>query len=460
MLDDKQTQGDNAADATGGVMSTAQLLQRSLVLSVMGSLLLATAIARPPRVVETSPAHEAVDVDPATAEIIVTFDQPMDPVGRSIVGGGDSYPDLGQPHWKDPRTIVIPVTLKPDHDYRLSINSDRFRNFVSRSGEPAEPYPLAFSTAPAGEAPSLDPALNKQSIEQLRRAIDGQYAYRDLRKVDWDAQFAQHGEKLQAAATPSTFAREAGAMLAAAGDMHVHLRVGERVFASHRVDAPMNVNLALLPRLVPNWSERDGVAIGRFPDGITYILIAQWSPAQQQALELAYQAIADADAKRGIIVDVRCNSGGDETIARQLAGCFIDEPKVYSRNTIRHNGAWHGPFDRIVEPNAAAPAYRGKVAVLQGRQCMSSNESFLLMMQAAGATLIGERSYGASGNPKATELANGVTVFLSSWQDMLPDGSLLEGEGVKPDIEVKAPPAVLQRGDPVLMAALKHLRQR
>ena len=54
--------------------------------------------------------------------------------------------------------------------------------------------------------------------------------------------------------------------------------------------------------------------------------------------------------------------------ARQIAGCFVDAPKVYSKNTIREDGQWLGPFDRLVEPNHAGPAYRGKVVVLIGRQ--------------------------------------------------------------------------------------------
>lgn len=91
---------------------------------------------------------------------------------------------------------------------------------------------------------------------------------------------------------------------------------------------------------------------------------------------------------------------------------------------------------------------------------MSSCESFLLMMRQAGATLVGEKSYGASGNPKPHDLGNGVTVYLSSWNDMLPDGTPLEGRGVAPDVTVKATPAELEKGDSILDAALKILRAR
>jgi len=118
-----------------------------------------------------------------------------------------------------------------------------------------------------------------------------------------------------------------------------------------------------------------------------------------------------------------------------------------------------GPYDRVLEPNPDGPAYRGKVVVLMGPKNMSSCESFLLMMkQVPGCRLVGARSYGSSGNPKPHNLGNGVTVYLPSWQDLMPDGKLLEGVGVEPDAAVPARPSDFARADPVLEAALRVLR--
>ena len=91
---------------------------------------------------------------------------------------------------------------------------------------------------------------------------------------------------------------------------------------------------------------------------------------------------------------------------------------------------------------------------------MSSCEAFLLMMkQVAGCKLIGQKSYGSSGNPKPHELGNGVTVYLPSWKAMRPDGTCFEGEGIKPDIAVKTSAIELGDRDPVLESALKFLRE-
>jgi hypothetical protein len=124
-------------------------------------------------------------------------------------------------------------------------------------------------------------------------------------------------------------------------------------------------------------------------------------------------------------------------------------------------GNWTGPFERAVEPRNDAPRYANPVAVLIGPKIGSSAESFVLMMKhGAGATLFGDVTKGSSGRPLPHQLGNGVTVYLSSWEDQLPDGTILEGRGVRPDVVIKATPFDLEKSDPVLDKALKFLRHR
>lgn len=89
---------------------------------------------------------------------------------------------------------------------------------------------------------------------------------------------------------------------------------------------------------------------------------------------------------------------------------------------------------------------------------MSSCEAFLLMMrQVPNCKLIGGSSYGCSGNPKPAALANGVTVFLPSWEAMDADGKAFEGRGIPPDINVPwKDPGI---ADPVIERALTFLNE-
>ena len=440
---------------------------RALLLIALSILCAAaTAHAEPPRVVKASPDNGDQNVDPATRELRVVFDQPMEPTGFSVVGGGPNFPEtFGRPRWEDSKTFVMRMRLKPDHQYHLSLNNDTFTNFRSENGEIATPYPISFKTGDAKAPP--DPAKdalerNREAAEELRRAIDEDYSYRDLRGVDWEAAFKEATPYLERAVTPRAFADEAAKLLSRAKDAHVWLKVGNEIVAPFQRNVRPNFNPRVLPRLVPNLKQHGTTVLtGRFDDGVVYIAVGTWEAKEPDALEQAYVAIADATATKApaVLIDVRPNAGGDEILARHFAGCFVDAPKAYSKNTTRGGGQWSQVFDRVVEPNKARPAYRGKVVVLTGPANMSSCESFILMMkQAPDCTLVGEKTYGSSGNPRPRDLGNGVTVFLSSWKDMLPDGSPLEGEGITPDVEAKSTPADFQAADPVLAAALKVAR--
>jgi carboxyl-terminal processing protease len=90
----------------------------------------------------------------------------------------------------------------------------------------------------------------------------------------------------------------------------------------------------------------------------------------------------------------------------------------------------------------------------------SSAEAFVLMMRAAGATLMGAPTRGASANPKLVELGQGISVRIPSWRAMLPDGSYFEGVGIPPDIAVPVTPDEVAAGDKVLDAAVAELRKR
>ena len=122
-----------------------------------------------------------------------------------------------------------------------------------------------------------------------------------------------------------------------------------------------------------------------------------------------------------------------------------------------------GPvLERAVTGNKEpARRYGRPIAVLTSRYVMSSNESFVLMLrQAKDCTVVGQPTFGSSGNAKPFELGNGVTVVVPSWQDLRPDGSCFEGKGLDPDVVVAATPADLEQQDPILKKALELLRAK
>jgi hypothetical protein len=433
------------------------------------SFLPVAAWAVPPKVVEIVPENGAQNVDPKLSQIRVVFDQDMNTRGFSVCGGGPKFPKLiGKPRWLNRRTLVMRVALLTNHEYQFSINCPSAQNFRSARGEAVVPYPVRFRTGSgkgSGPVKALTLAENEAAIEQLHRAIDEKYSYKDIRKVDWDRLFREKGDALRRAESPERFATVAGELLANAKDKHIWLYVGEQRFGSYVNPVRPNVNFAKLKDLVPRWQKRSAaVYTGQFPDGIGYIYIESWGADNTEALEQTYVAIWEFSGAPGLVVDVRMNGGGSEPLAQDFAGCFVDKPKLYAQHVYRaanEPGGFTQPHNRMLQPNKRRPKYRGKVAVLMGPVNMSSCEAFLLMMkQVPGCKLIGATSQGSSGNPKPTELGNGVTAYLPSWKAMRPDGACFEGEGIRPDVHVAVTQSQLASRDPVLEAALTLLRER
>ena len=417
----------------------------------------------PPRVVRTVPENGAQSVDVVTTELRVTFDQPMDTKrGYSFVILGSKFvlPEVaGKPQWISDTTIVLPVKLKPGREYGLGINSERHQNFRGTNGLPAVPYPLSFKTAPSGDVKPLDPEKNRKSLEQLRSAIEEKYSHRDLRGIDWDARFAEFEAQLIDAKTSGQFASLAGQLLEVAHDAHIWLDADGDRLAGFRRNVRPNADRELLKRIVPQFqSVNRVVATGRFSDGPAYLVIGSWAQKAAQDIEAAAKWIDGLSADDTLILDIRFNSGGSEGLAKKIAGRFVDQSVVYAGHRNRDATSPSG-FSRIktrlLKP--IRPGFRGRTVVLMGPVNMSSCEAFLLMMkQVPQCTLMGEKSYGSSGNPKSVRLANGVTVFLPSWVALTPDGEPFEGKGISPDVHVEFPDE--PEDDPLINAALELLK--
>ncbi|MBX3358986.1 MAG: hypothetical protein KF745_11235 [Phycisphaeraceae bacterium] len=429
------------------------------------------ANADPPIVAHASPDMADIGIDPDLSEIVIRFDRDMSPLGHSICGGGPTFPTLtGKPRWSDARTIILPVHLTPDTRYDLSINCSAAQNFRAADGTPATQYPISFRTARAGEATAtLTPDQSRAAFARLKSAIDGTYAYRDLDcrggAVDWAASYKEFQPRLESAPTPGAFGRIAAELLRPAADIHMTIQVGEFLLATGSRSVTPNVNPRGLKKVVSDLAQPSpSVLTGRVDGGLHYVAILSWS-GPRESLEPAFQAVRLAQSSKGLIVDVRANAGGDELLAREFAALFATSRAAYSKNRFRdqESADGFGPLhDRFIDPATPDhPAFDGRVCVLIGPYCMSSCESFALMMRhGAQAPLIGETTYGSSGNPRPIDLGCGVTVNVPTWQDFQPDGTLVEGVGITPDQAVPTTPEALAESDPIVEAAAKWLRSK
>jgi C-terminal processing protease CtpA/Prc len=187
------------------------------------------------------------------------------------------------------------------------------------------------------------------------------------------------------------------------------------------------------------------------------------SRREQRAIRVAVAAIRKLKDAPGFIVDLRSANGGSEPLAIEIAQMFCARSTVYAKSKYR-TGVGHETFGKVYDRilPATDDAYTPPVVCLIGPGAVSSGEGFVQMMKCLPqVTTVGLPTRGASGNPKPFELSRtGLTVYFSSWVDMLPDGYPIEGVGIAPDTRVEAPKTSYVTADPTLEKGLETLRAK
>lgn len=443
------------------------------MISILAAAALALALPRvevlpggPPRVETLEPTNRAKDVDAKkVTKLVVTFDRSMMTDGWSLCGGGENYPVLkGKPHWDSTKKLVIEVELEPDHEYAIGLNCGDARRFKGADGTALEPVTWTFSTAAEPPAdPKKQKSENTAAFDALKKLLAESYSYYDLRSIAWPALYREHEKRILGAKSAKEWTRAVAGMLGVTQDIHMYLKVDGQTHGTGKRAVDPLYREALIPKYLTVKPVGGNARRGRTDDGIGYLMIPEWSdPKQIDAVEEALPAMKDCKA---LVVDVRPNSGGNELLAQRIAAWFVEGSRVYGKNRYR-NGPGKNAFGPVLDRTIVGNSEPEKrlsmpVVVLTSRYVMSSNESFVLMMrQAADCTVVGQKTFGSSGNPKPHELPNGVTIVMPSWQDLRLDGTCFEGEGLAPDVEVKTTPEGLAEKDPILERGLEVLREK
>jgi len=262
------------------------------------------------------------------------------------------------------------------------------------------------------------------AAEALRRHFDRTYPYLELHGAPGALGDGEIGSAFKE-------------MLAPLKDLHVWIETpkGPVYTAEGNPNAPNWNARALRARFTEVLFESETHLVGRIGE-IGYVAIGAWKKEGFGDLEAAIEKIADA---RALILDVRANGGGDELLARRIAGRFATGPVTYGlaqpRDPTLPGEGFLEPLEKRFDPAGAHDPR--EVVVLQGPYCVSSTEWFLLMMGALDqVTTVGLPSRGATGNPQPFALFPGWNVWVPTQRGLMLDGTVIEGRGIPPDEEV------------------------
>jgi hypothetical protein len=145
---------------------------------------------------------------------------------------------------------------------------------------------------------------------------------------------------------------------------------------------------------------------------------------------------------RGLIIDVRFNTGGDDALGLQIAGRLTNTPYVAYRKQPRTdpaNPAVHGRLQTVtVTPTPGVARYTGPITLLASDLTVSAGETFVEAMLGRNPTpvRIGTTTQGVFSDDMTRTLPNGWTFTLGNEEYYDLNGHNYEGAGIPPNLTV------------------------
>jgi hypothetical protein len=365
--------------------------------------------------------------------------------------------------WQSGGLPMIPVKNSVTFDLEIRDGARRFYSLDTATGKLVAPVG-AFRNRPLPRPKPLSSQEALAVFEKVWNAFDRGYAMFAVKPgVDWAKLRESYRSRAAAAHSNHELAAVVSEMLDHLEDLHVYVEVDGQYRAGYTRDRPLNANAKATSTLIGSLTRAGSDLIwGRTSDGVGYINIHR---LVDQGLPDAFDGVlGQMGDTKGLILDLRFNGGGSETLGQQIAGRFLKRRCVYSLSQYR-SGARHtdlGPrHERSCEPDGPWH-YGGPVVVLQGQRTMSSAESFVLMLaQCPQVITLGDRTAGSSANPRRIDAGAGIVVNLPRWLDMDPQGKPIDAVGVAPRQKIETRPDDFTNDrDPVLTAALEEVRRR
>jgi len=188
------------------------------------------------------------------------------------------------------------------------------------------------------------------------------------------------------------------------------------------------------------------------PDNIGYVRLAFFSDKLKDELGPVLDSLVKSDVK-ALVLDLRNNPGGllDETIS--VASQFLKEGVV--AHQVDRDGK-----ETSYPVRAGGVATNIPMVVLVNKGSASASEILAGAIQdAKRGVLIGEETFGKGSVNRFHELTDGSALYITFARWTTPNGRLIEGKGLLPDIEVPLTEEDRLAGrDPQMDRALEYIK--
>jgi carboxyl-terminal processing protease len=177
---------------------------------------------------------------------------------------------------------------------------------------------------------------------------------------------------------------------------------------------------------------------------IAVINITQFSDRTDDELSEVLKDLNE-DTTEGIILDLRGNPGGVLSTVVKVASHFLDDGIVA---TMRDN---RGDFTNYEVIESGQKTDLPIVVLVDGSSASGSEVLAGALQDHERATIAGSTTFGKGSVNVLQELADGSGLYITIARWLTPDGRLIEGQGIEPDIELDL------TGEDTLMWAVDYL---
>jgi carboxyl-terminal processing protease len=191
-----------------------------------------------------------------------------------------------------------------------------------------------------------------------------------------------------------------------------------------------NITLTLKREAIPVHT----VAGEMLEDGIAHVTISRFAEKTAEEFEATLKELQEKGEIKGLLLDMRSNPGGLLQSTLQIANTLIPKNKVIL------NVVYKNERQTITYKSQQKTEWKTPIVVLVNGQSASASEVLTAALkESAGATVVGEQTYGKGVVQAFRQFKDGSVLSLTEAQWKTPGGTWINEQGVTPDYEVELP---------------------
>ena len=298
------------------------------------------------------------------------------------------------------------------------------------------------------------------NFEALWKIMDEHYCFFGEKNINWNDIHQKYSLRVNDGMSNSQLFEVLGQMVGELKDGHVNLYSAFDVARnwSWEENYPTNFSDTLQRKyLRTDYRIANGMQYRILDDNIGYIYCGSFSNEFGAGnLDEIMLYLAPCN---GLIMDIRCNSGGQMTSAEELAARFTNE--TLTVGYLQHkNGKGHNDFSPLQEQKlkpSSGIRWQKKVVLLTNRSVYSAANEFTQYMRCCpNVTIVGDHTGGGGGLPFNSELPNGWGVRFSACPTYDHNKQSIEG-GIDPDYFVAQTDEDMRNGKDTIIEFARKL---